>query len=85
MQRVNDQCRNLHLVSNRRHPFCIFGNFGKGLPFLENRKNSHYGVFSPAMRQRALASLAPSVGEERCVGGERCASGERRVGGERSR
>lgn len=38
---------------------------GKGLPFLENRKNSHYGVFSPAMRQRALASLAQGASEER--------------------
>jgi transketolase len=38
---------------------------GSGLPFLENRKNSHYGVFSPAMRQRALASLAQSANEER--------------------
>jgi transketolase len=37
---------------------------GRGLPFLENRKNSHYGVFSPAMRQRALASLAQSASGE---------------------
>jgi transketolase len=41
---------------------------GRGLTFLENRKSSHYGTFSPAMRQRALTELAtlsmPSGQEE---------------------
>jgi transketolase len=31
---------------------------GKGIPFLENRKKGHYAVFTPQLRQRALAALA---------------------------
>lgn len=35
---------------------------GRGVPFLENRKQSHYARLSPAQRRRALASLG-GVGE----------------------
>lgn len=38
---------------------------GRGVPFLENRKSSHYATLSPALRRRALDGLAASDGADR--------------------
>jgi transketolase len=37
---------------------------GRGVPFLENRKQSHYARLSDAQRQRALAALGPADGTD---------------------